>query len=147
MIDVTTTQPKVIPKWHKPISLQKMRVVLDYEEGWKSLRNYLEAVEMERKRTIIRRDRKGKIVRHKVTLSAIARWAPEIIPPEVLGERGVSGIPNDAVSMRAVAQLLAKREDRMAETARNVFEARIKPHARRLAAVEAKVFPNAAIPR
>lgn len=138
---------KVIPKWYKAISLQKMRIVLDYEEGWKSLRNYLEAVEMERKRTIIRRDRCGKLVRYKVTLSAIARWAPEIIPPEVLGDRGVSGIPNDAVSMRAVAQLLAKREDRMAETARNVFEARIKPYARRIENVEAKLSSPPAVLR
>lgn len=132
------------PKWNKPISLQQMRVVLRYEMGWKSLRNYLEAVEIERKRTIVRRDHRGKKVRHRVTLAAVARWAPEIVPPELLGDRGgVVGLPNDGAMMRAVAQLLAKREDHMAETARNVFEARIKPYSRRIGIIEAQLSPKA----
>lgn len=127
-----------MPDFHTPLSLQELRDAIGYKKGWKSLLRYLDAVELAKGVTILKRVRGRKLTRYLVTLAAIQEHAPEILPEGLRPER-----PTQQLALRAAQDFLAHRDDRMYEIARNVVDKRatkqIERLSERLRGVESEV--------
>lgn len=118
---------------HEPISIQELRRRIKYRKGWRSLKNYLEAVELAREVKFIARLSGKSRVNYRVTMAAVELYAPELL-------NKVPGSPPTArLGLEDARAFLRSLDDKIEDGCAEVIALRVTPQIRELRAEVARI--------
>jgi hypothetical protein len=117
---------------HDPVSIERLRILIGYRKGARSLLAYLRAVERARSCSVVLDVPGPKLTRYLVTLGSVREHAPELLPRDQVTQRRV-GRGGDQEGAR---QLLLDLEERVGEIVADVCERRV---GQRLTSVERRL--------
>jgi len=118
---------------HDPVSIERLRILIGYRKGARSLLAYLRAVERARSCSVVLDVPGPKLTRYLVTLGSVREHAPELLPRSQTAHRGRAGRGGDQEGAR---QLLLDLEERVGEIVADVCERRV---GQRLTSVERRL--------